>query len=253
MPDRHLPEPAGDWALFLDLDGTLVELADRPEAVTPSPSLPALLQRLRSALDGAVAVISGRSLTAIESLLHVPGMPLAGVHGLERRDAQGRIHRAALPAETLADARAALDAFTAAHPGTHYEDKGAALALHYRDAPQLQAAAAQTMGDACRALGEKFVVQPGKFVFELKPAAQNKGTVVASFLEEAPFRDRRPVFLGDDVTDEDAFREVQARGGHGIRVGPLEGSAAQWNLTSVTEVLEWLDSLPDRLRREPTR
>ncbi len=248
MPDRHPPEPARDWALFLDLDGTLVELAERPDAVTPSPSLPALIERLGASLGGAVAVISGRSLAAIESLLHLPGVPLAGVHGLERRDAHGRIHRTALPSQTLAAARGALDAFTAAHPGTHYEDKGAALALHYRDAPQHQAAAGAAMSEACGALGTEFLVQPGKFVFELKPAAQNKGTVVASFLEEAPFRGRRPVFLGDDVTDEDAFREVQARGGYGIRVGPLEGSAAQWNLTSVTEVLEWLDSLPDRLQ-----
>jgi trehalose 6-phosphate phosphatase len=251
MRVSYPPEPTADWALFLDVDGTLVELAEHPDAVTPSPQLPLLLQRLRSTLGGAVAVISGRSLEAIEALLPLPDMPMAGVHGLERRDAQGRIHRSALAPDTLDAARRALAAFTTANPGTHYEDKGAALALHYRDAPRSQAAAARLMEEARRALGEAFTVQPGKFVFELKPVAQNKGTAVATFLEEPPFRDRLPVFLGDDVTDEDAFREVQARGGYGIRVGPLEGSAAQWNLTSVTEVLEWLDSLPARLRREP--
>ncbi|MGD8711038.1 MAG: trehalose-phosphatase [Ectothiorhodospiraceae bacterium] len=247
MSDTRLPEPSVDWALFLDFDGTLVELADRPELVQPARCIPDLLRRLSRTLGGAVAIVSGRSLEGLTQVLGELDLPMAGVHGLERRDARGDVHRAVDRTESFRESRAALERFVREHPGTQFEDKGNALALHYRGAPQLELQAEAFLRAECQRLGEEFQVQRGKQVFELKPTAHHKGTVVATFLEEPPFRDRVPVFIGDDITDEDAFRVVNERGGHAIRVGPLAGSQARWSVESVDKVLQWLDSLPARL------
>lgn len=243
-----LPAPGADWALFLDVDGTIVEIADHPERTSPARDLPALLQALATALNGAVAVISGRPIDRLDDLLRCPGLPMAGIHGLERRDATGAVHRHARADDALAVARAAVEAFVADHPGTHYEDKALALALHFRTAPHLRDATMNLMS-ALAADMDGFSLQAGKCVIELKPSGRNKGTAVAEFLAEPPYRGRIPVFVGDDVTDEDAFRLVQARGGHAIRVGHDPGSAARWHIDSVPEVLEWLWTLPESLKR----
>lgn len=247
MPATGLPDPEPDWALFLDLDGTLVELAERPDAVTPAADLPALLTRLAQGLGGAVAVVSGRSLEGVQRLIGATDIPLAGVHGLERRGADGRVHRATIPQPGLDHARERLQRFVAEHPGTLFEDKGIALALHFRTAPRHEAAALAAITAAATGLGRAYRAHTGKFVFELRPTGRDKGTVIDAFLREPPFRGRRPVFIGDDVTDEDGFRRVRELGGYAIRVGPLDGSAAQWTLQSVPEVLEWLDRLSARL------
>lgn len=247
----ELPPPQADWALFLDFDGTLVELADHPERVSVPPEVPHLLGRLAGCLDGAVAIVSGRSLAGLERLLDGTPLAMAGVHGLERRDARGQLHRPVDHTESFREARAAIARFVAAHPGTHWEDKGNALTLHYRGAPEVAREAARFLETQCRGLGEEFAVQRGKQVLELKPTSHHKGTVVATFLAEPPFAGRRPVFIGDDVTDEDAFRVVNDHDGHSIRVGGNgdADTAARYRVASVREVLEWLDGLPQQLAK----
>lgn len=247
----QLPRPQADWALFLDFDGTLVELADHPERVAVPPEVPDLLGRLAGCLQGAVAIVSGRSLAGLERLLDGAPLAMAGVHGLERRDASGRLHRPVDHTESFREARAAVARFVDAHPGTHWEDKGNAVTLHYRGAPQAAEAAARFLQARCRELGEEFAVQHGKQVLELKPTSHHKGTVVASFLAEPPFAGRCPVFIGDDVTDEDAFRVANERNGHSIRVGGDADTAARYRVGSVKEVLEWLNSLPQQLGQCP--
>jgi len=242
-----LPAPRADWALFLDFDGTLVDIAAHPDAVTVSPALHGLLRTLTETLNGAVAIISGRSLEGLDALLDGALPAMAGIHGLERRDGQGQVYRPVDRTESFADARAALQAFVEQHPGTTLEDKGNALTLHYRGAPELAGAAETLLRAQCDALGEEFRLLHGKQVLELKPAGHHKGTVVEAFLAEAPFAGRTPVFLGDDVTDEDAFAVVNRLGGHSIRVGTDRATAARYQLSSVNAALEWLGSLPKRL------
>ncbi len=241
---RELPRPRPDWCLFLDFDGTLVELERRPEHVRASDRLIALLFDLSRALDGAVAIVSGRSVANLEALLAPLRLPIAGVHGLERRDAHGLLHHNGEACDGLEAARGAVAAFVDAQPGLHWEDKGCALAVHYLDAPELGAEVERFLCRQRDRLGRHFHVQSGKAVYELKPAGRDKSAVVAEFLAEPPFAGRIPVVLGDDVTDEDAFAEANRRGGWSIRVGTVGESRAQHCLASVDEALAWLEAIP---------
>ncbi|GAA5177932.1 MULTISPECIES: trehalose-phosphatase [Halomonadaceae] len=244
LSSSQLPLPRRDWALFLDFDGTLVSLAAHPDDVRVSPRLKTLLGNLEKTFDGAVAVISGRSLDQLEDLLAPISLPMAGIHGLEWRDADGTRHTAVDQPAQLASCRDALAAFVEARPGLYYEDKSVSLTLHYRGAPELAEACRAFFEAQHRALGETFELVPGKCVLELRPSGYHKGTSVARLLDEAPaFRGRTPVFIGDDVTDEDAFRIVNARGGHSVRVGSRDETVATCYLESVQEVLTWLESL----------
>ncbi|WP_157956714.1 trehalose-phosphatase [Salinicola halimionae] len=244
QPCSQLPPPRRDWALFLDFDGTLVSLAAHPDDVQVSPRLKALLGELLETYDGAVAVVSGRPLDQLERLLAPVSLPMAGIHGLEWRDADGSRHSAVDQPAQLASCRDALAAFVEGRPGLHYEDKGVSLTLHYRSAPELARACHEFFEAQQRSLGDTFELVPGKCVLELRPSGYDKGTAVARLLDEtAAFRDRKPVFIGDDVTDEDAFRIVNARGGHSVRVGSQDDTAATCYLESVQEVLTWLETL----------
>ncbi len=242
-----LPSPEAGWALFLDFDGTLVEIAEHPDAVTVPDALPALLRALVERLDGAVAIVSGRDLAGLDALLDGALPAMAGIHGLERRDGQGRLYRPVDHSDRFTEVRAALQEFVETHPGTAMEDKGNALTLHYRGAPAVAEEAAAVMRDQCAALGEEFRLQPGKQVLEIRPSSHHKGTVVEAFMAEIPFRGRTPVFIGDDVTDEDAFQVVNTLGGHSIRVGTDRPTAAQYEIESVNEALQWLTSLARQL------
>ncbi|MDR9433532.1 MAG: trehalose-phosphatase [Spiribacter sp.] len=243
-----LPEPASDWALFLDFDGTLVEIAEHPDAVVVPPTLQRLLSELTKGLNGAVAIVSGRSLEGLDALLDGALPAMAGIHGLERRDGQGTLYQPIDQTESFTEARAALREFVELHPGTTMEDKGNALTLHYRGAPQLAAAAEALLHAQCTSLGAEFTLQRGKQVLELKPIAAHKGRVVETFMQEPPFAGRTPVFLGDDVTDEDAFVTVKRLGGHAIRVGTDRDTAAAYQIDSVKAALEWLTHLGGRLK-----
>lgn len=236
--------PAWDrrWALFLDVDGTLLDIERHPDEVRADSALRASLAAAADALRGALALVSGRSIASIDRIFAPLSLPAAGLHGLERRDADGRVHYPAGYAGRIAAARAELVDFVQSAPGLLLEDKGAALALHYRNAPELAAECERHMALAEQAAGSDFHVQRGKMVLELKPSGQDKGTAILAFLDEPPFAGRRPVFVGDDLTDEDGFRAVNARDGLSIRVGaPQDGSAARILAPDVAAVRHWLN------------
>jgi trehalose 6-phosphate phosphatase len=234
-----LPPFEGNWAFFLDIDGTLLEIAETPDAVEADRSELVLVGKLSRAAGGAVALISGRSLHVIDELFAPLVLPAAGQHGAERRDAQGRRHRHRFPVTALKPAAGGIRSFAARHQGLVFEDKGASVALHYRLAPQLAAAAHEAVREAAEPLGDAVEVQGGKMVVELKPAGCDKGKAIESFLQEPPFAGRVPVFLGDDLTDEYGFRVVNRLGGHSVKVGQGP-SAARWRVESPAAARAWL-------------
>ncbi|MCD6042326.1 MAG: trehalose-phosphatase [Burkholderiales bacterium] len=236
-----MPPLARDWAFFLDLDGTLLDIADTPQAVDPGEREIALLRALHQACGGALALISGRSLSRIDQLFSPLVLPAAGQHGAERRDAQGVRHRHRFPVERLRLVAGGIRSFAARHRGLVFEDKGASVALHYRLAPQLAEAAHEAVREAAEPLGDAVEVQGGKMVVELKPAGCDKGRAIGEFMAEAPFQGRMPVFLGDDVTDEYGFRMINRLGGHSIKVGDGP-TAASFRLESPTAARAWLQA-----------
>ena len=245
---RHAPEPRPDpsWALFPDVDGTLLHLADTPEAVEVSEHLRGVVQALLPLLGGAVALISGRGLDDLDRLFAPLKLPAAGLHGLEHRGADGRSRMLGDPGMLDAWRRPLAD-FAAAHNGVLLEDKGRALALHYRKAPDLAAECRHLVAQLTARHGEGLRVIDGKMVLEVKPRLADKGEAVRCFLAEPPFAGRRPVFIGDDVTDEDAFLAVNALDGYSIRVGDYPNSRARYRLADVDAVIAWLESLPRAL------
>lgn len=245
--DRRPPLPAAGerWALFLDIDGTLMPIVETPGDVHPDARLNRLLAGLVPSLDGAVALISGRPLGDVARLFAPLTLPAAGQHGLERRDARGGIHRHQFDRQPLERMAHAARALMISHPGLELEDKGMSLALHFRRAPQLAGLVRETLARHLPDSGSGLVMQPGKMVMEVKPAGRDKGIAVREFMAEEPFRGRRPVFVGDDVTDEFGFRVVNELGGVTVKVGDGE-TAARWCLPEVDEVRDWLAALAAR-------
>jgi len=233
------PAACVDWAYFLDVDGTLIDIADTPDAVRVDMELLDLIARLHRASGGAVALVSGRALSDLERRLGTLRLPLAGQHGLERRDAAGRLWIHPAPPAAKWAIKEALAPVLARHPGLLLEDKGLTLALHYRLAPHLAAYAHRLMARLARAAGAALEVQGGKRVAEVKPSGIDKGTAVAEYLTEPPFRGRRPVFIGDDLNDEHGFAEVNRLGGISIKVGK-GASCARFRLREVAAVRRWL-------------
>ncbi len=239
LPPPPLPAAGERWALFLDVDGTLLEFADDPRSVAAAPALLALLLELNVAVDDALALVSGRTLAELDRVFGSPAWTMVGLHGLDLRQADGTRRQFPVPAADQERMRAAVQVLAGEFPGVHREAKGVAAALHCRQAPGLfprLLAAAQAMA---RDL-PSYEVQPGNLVVEFKPAGMDKGRAVAELLQKAPFAGRRPVYLGDDLTDEHAFVLVNGAGGLSIRVGWREPSAARCMLASPQAVQEWL-------------
>ncbi len=237
------PPLAPDAALFLDFDGTLVAIADTPEAITVAPALVPLLHDLHQLLGGALAVVSGRQIDALDRFLAPLRLPAAGEHGVQRRSAGGPIDERRAP--DLARVLEAANELARMHEGLLVERKHAAVALHYRLAPRLEAACRDAM---LRVIDgqPQFELLHGKFVFEVKPAGINKGVAIDAFMHEAPFLGRVPVFAGDDTTDESGFAIVQPRGGMAIKVG--SGPSRAWHrLDSPHAVHQWLVQSRDLL------
>ena len=237
----RLPAPPllrRDQALFLDFDGTLVAIAPAPDLVRVAPELPDLLQALSAMLDQAIALVSGRTVDDLARRIAPFSGVLAGQHGLERRSLDGAVARSAAD-PALAPIRHEFTRFAARHDGVTLEDKGAGLALHYRQAPGLASACKTLVQRAAEASGGAFTFIGGKMVAELTPRRGGKGRAIAAFLAEAPFRGRMPVFVGDDTTDEDGFTVVNNLGGASVHVG--EGAtAARYGLAAVGDVHAWL-------------
>jgi trehalose 6-phosphate phosphatase len=235
------PAASRDFGLFLDVDGTLVELQETPADVVVGESLKSLLAEVSRRLQGAVALVSGRSIETLDALFEPLEFPAAGLHGVERRSASGARRGASYCDSALAGARLALTAFVESHPGTLLEDKGRALALHFRLAPEFESGARQVISAAVRSLAPGYDVQEGKMVLEIKPYGFTKATAIEEFLGEAPFAGRTPVVVGDDLTDQAGFRLVEALGGISIAVGHrVQG---QWRLDNPAAVRRWLASI----------
>lgn len=237
MPDLP-PLIAADAALFFDFDGTLADIAPRPDAVRVQPVVQRALEAMQHRLGGALAVLSGRPVAEIDRHLQPLQLPAAGQHGAERRDAQGVWHR--VPPPALASVLPPLQALAQAHPALVLEVKTAALALHWRADPSLAAACRAAMQAAQAALPDMALME-GKMVLELKPAAADKGRALQAFMAEPPFAGRTPWFFGDDVTDEAGFEAVQALGGVAVKVGDGD-TVAHWRLPDPAAVHGWLET-----------
>lgn len=238
---HRVPLPEGSWCLFLDIDGTLLHLADSPGGVSVDADLHPLLARLRSAASGAVALVSGRTIESIDALLGDVSLPVAGLHGCERRDALGRMHVAPVAREQLTDLRAGLERMVKRHPGLLLEDKGAGVALHFLKVRELEHELRAEVALLAAPLVPKFALLDGHSVIEVKPAAHTKDSAVTEFMEEAPFRGRVPIFIGDDQTDYDGFAAVRRHEGMAIAVGPRVKS--EWWLPGPAAVRVWLEQL----------
>lgn len=242
IADLPAPKPLRlrDTALFLDLDGTLAPLAARPQDVRPDPRRTGLLERLRVQLDGRLAVVSGRTLIDVDRILERCVGPVAAVHGLVRRDPQGRIF-ATPPHPKLALAAEHLRAFAAKDSGLLVEEKGLSAALHYRLAPRCAEAARACAADLARKTG--LILQIGDMVAELRTPGADKGDAIRAFMAEPPFRGAMPVFVGDDATDEAGFAATRAFAGLGVLVSPADrATRAGFRLPGVDATLRWLEA-----------
>ncbi|HEX6376505.1 MAG TPA: trehalose-phosphatase [Allosphingosinicella sp.] len=226
-------------ALFLDFDGTLVELAETPDAIAVPGNLEPLLDRLAARLEGRLAIVSGRAVADLQRHLGMSGLAIAGSHGAELLYADGTVVPVVAP-PGLARARKAVRRFAAAQDGLIVEEKPAGIALHYRRAPAQAERIAGFAADLASRSG--LVVQQGKMVTELRPRGADKGEALRRLMSEPPFAGARPVFVGDDLTDEDAFRAAAALGGEGVLVGPARATAARWRLDGVAQVTRWLEA-----------
>lgn len=248
---RHAPAGTGssaapplfdvrDHALFLDLDGTLVEIEEHPQNVVLGEALRALLQRACTAFSGAVALITGRTIADADRVVGGAIHNIAGVHGLERR-VNGELMR---DVEAASEVRAAMhdveELIRAGEIAVNIEEKGSSVALHYRHAPQFEqqvrACAAQI------AARHRLRTLPGKMVIEIVAGAYTKGDAVEAFMRTPPFAGRKPVAIGDDVTDEDAFAAAARAGGFAVRVGESATSSAAYRLASPAAVHAWLEA-----------
>lgn len=235
-----IPAPEPTDALFLDFDGTLVEIALHPSDVIVSDALLTLLTKLDDRLAGALAIISGRPVADLDQLLTPLKFATAGEHGAEVRHDQNApvLQSASLPQQTATAARS----LSASLAGTDLEVKTVSAALHYRKVPEhgpaaiagMQALAAQIPG---------YELLQGKMVAEMKPSHIDKGSAVRDFMNHPPFAGRRPVYIGDDVTDEAGFVAVNELGGISMRVGGCQDSTAVYGLDNVKEAHEWLARL----------
>ncbi|HEV2620577.1 MAG TPA: trehalose-phosphatase [Frateuria sp.] len=244
LPAPPLPGPDQRWALFLDVDGCLLEFADDPAAVVVSSALRGLLHALHERLGGAMALVSGRGVADLDRLFGTPPWAMAGLHGYQLRQAHGRYRELAVDPYDQVRMRAAVEALAARLEGVQLEDKHHAMALHCRRAPaQLPA-----LREAARALAAElpgYELQPGDLVMEFKPSGVDKGGAVEELMQHRPFAGRTPVYLGDDLTDEHAFAAVNRAGGISVRVGQREPSQARFTLPSPGAVQAWLERVRD--------
>jgi len=229
------------WALFLDVDGTLIELTDSPLATRADGELKALLSDVAERLGGAVALVSGRSIEYLDGLFAPLQLAAAGLHGVERRKASGVMHGASFVDSQLDRARTALQALVAAHPGTLLEDKGRTIAVHFRMAPQAESAVLTAVQSVAAQLGSNYHIQGGNMMLEIKPRGFTKASAIKAFMQEPPFSGRQPVFVGDDLTDQEGFTAVEDQGGISIAVG--DRVRGQFRLENAAAVRGWLKGI----------
>lgn len=237
------PEPFESWALFLDFDGTLVDLAPTPDSVVVPNGLVEALRRGAQQLAGAVAIVSGRPIAQIDALLAPLSLPTAGRHGAEIRLAPDQPLLKSPPRTDLSPVIGRLEVFAKDHPGILIENKGFTVAAHYRQAPAYEPQLREEVVRIQTELGSDWQVMTGKMVFELKQAGFDKGAAVEELMRHPPFTGRVPVFIGDDVTDEYGFAAAVKLGGHGIRIGQELAGEARWMLPDPASLRKWLNQI----------
>ena len=233
-------------ALFLDFDGTIAAIADHPDEVVLDPPTRNALAELDRLLDGALAIITGRDIAAVDRFLAPLHLPVAGVHGLTRRDVQGRIYAPTKDSSFAAVIERSLGQFVKERDGLLLERKHSAIALHYRAHPELEGMCIAAMEKAIAA-HPRAELKRGRMVIEAKITGGDKGAAIADYLREKPFLGRRPIVAGDDLTDEDAFALVNKEGGVSIKIGSGKTNAKH-QVASIQEFLAWLTALPSKLR-----
>jgi trehalose 6-phosphate phosphatase len=237
------PSPQ-DVALFFDCDGTLAEIVREPQLARVKPEIIVLVERLASHVTGALAIVSGRSISQLDSLFAPLHLPVAGVHGAERRTADGTIFWQASEEEAIGKVSGQVALFAETNPGLIFEQKPVSAALHYRVRPELEG--------LVRAFAQKIANEnpglhalQGKMVVEISASSATKGDAVRAFMKEAPFSGRRPIFVGDDMTDEDGFQAVNELNGVGIKIGSGP-TLASLRVDDLGEFHAWLNALAAR-------
>lgn len=247
--DPAAPHAAPPLAIFTDFDGTLVELAETPDGIEVPETLPEQIERAMREFDSAFAVLTGREIADIDKYLSPLHLPVAGAHGTQRRRADGHVETvnaaSILGAEEISHAVSPL---VVAHPGLLLETKEGAVALHYRQVPELETAVRIAMEEAVQGVAD-FTLMQGKMVIEARPRGISKGTALRAFMREEPFAGRTPIVIGDDTTDEDAFIAAQELGGVGIKLGEGD-TAARMRIANVASVHALIRGLGDIAARE---
>jgi trehalose 6-phosphate phosphatase len=234
-------------ALFLDVDGTLLDIAATPSTVRVPPGLTRTLNKVADSLDGALALISGRLIEDLDRLFKPLHLPAAGLHGAEIRRSAGGVTEHLDCAPIAPALREAINGLVAAHRGVRLEDKGHTLALHYRARPAAGPLLTHALTQLIDRHGSGLSLLRGKMVLELRDIRHSKASAVSAFMAVQPFAGRRPIFLGDDRTDEDGFTAVERGGGLALPVGRhYEGRDPAF--ANPAEVRDWLNELPERLR-----
>jgi trehalose 6-phosphate phosphatase len=245
-----MPSSQEGYALFLDFDGTLVDIAPTPDAVFVSDELRETLVRLQQRLSGALALISGRQISVLDRHFAPATFDAGGLHGLEVRTNGKMLERPHTARERLQWIADRLQKPLVAWPGALIEDKTHSIAVHWRLAPEAGPTITALLDELAVALGPDFRIQRGKAVAEFLPAHADKGGAIEAFLELAPFKGRKPIFFGDDVTDEDGFRIVNAHGGYSVNVGQPKSSAT-FRLADARAVrallMRWARDFPEDL------
>jgi trehalose 6-phosphate phosphatase len=240
---RHAPPapPSGAWCLFLDIDGTLLDIAPTPDTVVVDPSLLDLLRRLDRACDGAIALVTGRPIADVDVLFDPLQLPVAGVHGFERRNAQGHYFRPDFVGAGLSFLKSEVTAIAQSLHGVLLEDKGCAFALHYRQAPNLEETIRLRLARLVSVARSSFELLDGDHVVEIKPVEHDKARAIEAFMQEEPFVGRKPIFIGDDTTDLDGFAAIRRYDGLAIAVGSR--IPGERRLAGPRDVRAWLGRL----------
>lgn len=234
-------EPKG-WALFLDIDGTLLDLAETPDGVSSPPGLVENLERLSHKLDGALALVTGRNLPFADGLFSPLSLPIAGLHGAERRRTDGTLDLVQED-DAFQTLKRSLERVTMDWDGVIIEDKGAAVAAHFRQAPQWEHSLEAVMASALDEAGPNYALQRGKMVIEIRPSRASKGAAVRAFMEEHPFKGRKPITIGDDLTDEAMFKVANELGGLSVRIGDADHTDAQAVIPTAAHLRQILTQL----------
>jgi trehalose 6-phosphate phosphatase len=238
MPHDAATRDNGSAALFIDFDGLLREFAESPQELCLPATARILLDSLRARLDGALALISGRRIAELDVLLAPYRFCCAGMHGGETRDSAGHMWTHPIDARAFDSARAILSQLVARHPGLLLEDNGCGLALHFEHEPERRVLARTAMKSAADVLGLGFTLRAGKYQYDIHPSTATQANAIAAFMEQAPFRGRTPVLMGDYATDEDALAFVRDFRGLAVRV------AADQSVSAILDAIRWLDKIP---------